>query len=80
MQPPIETRFLLRSTFAAGGVLLADFWLALSPLPAVVAILLTEILPGTAPAPAASSGGFRLLSCRYDRPARYLGVLLIRLG
>lgn len=38
--PGIAVAYLLRSAFAAGGVLPADFGLALSPLPAVAAILL----------------------------------------
>lgn len=38
--PGVAVAYLLRSAFAAGGVLPADFGLALSPLPAVAAILL----------------------------------------
>jgi putative ABC transport system permease protein len=38
--PGIAVAHLLRSAFAAGGVLPADFGLALSPLPAVAAVLL----------------------------------------
>jgi putative ABC transport system permease protein len=38
--PGIAVAYLLRSAFAAGGVLPADFGLALSPLPALAAILL----------------------------------------
>jgi putative ABC transport system permease protein len=38
--PGIAVASLLRSAFAAGGVLPADFGLALSPLPAVAAVLL----------------------------------------
>lgn len=38
--PGVAVAYLLRSAFAAGGVLPADFGLVLSPLPAVAAILL----------------------------------------
>jgi putative ABC transport system permease protein len=38
--PGVAVAYLLRSAFATGGVLPADFGLALSPLPAVAAILL----------------------------------------
>jgi putative ABC transport system permease protein len=38
--PGVAVAYLLRSAFAAGGVLPADFGLALSPLPAVAAVLL----------------------------------------
>jgi putative ABC transport system permease protein len=38
--PGIMVAYLLRSVFATGGVLPADFGLALSPLPAVAAVLL----------------------------------------